>query len=171
MMNRSRTMKWITYDGDDNDPSSSYFGGLGSVDLTQGGLYDRFALQITSITTSSATLRINVFRPFRGSTLLVNLPTTAGIFELPFASFTRDSIFSSAVDFHDVGFIEFDFAMNNGESLTIDSITSVPEPSSFWLMLLPGLGLLAKRSFGIPMPAPVFRARKTAQGQHQQNRE
>jgi PEP-CTERM motif len=139
----------VTYDGDDNNPSASSFAGLGSVDLTQGGLNDRFRLLVTSVSSTSATLTIDVNQIGRSSTIQLNLPQTPGIWDIPFASFVRSPlvIFSSGVDFHAVGYINFHFEMNQGESVTIDNIAAVPEPSTISLMFLLGLGLVSRNIF------------------------
>jgi hypothetical protein len=130
----------IIYDGVDHDPFSSSMGGLGSGDLTQGGVNDRFRFDITSIANTSATLLIDVWSPFHESSLQVNLPQSPGVFDLPFAWFRQGGTFPASfpVDFHNVGYIEFEFV--------IDSvITTVPEPSTLALMSCLSVGLLAMR--------------------------
>lgn len=125
----------IIYDGIDNDPSSGSFLGLGTLDLTQGGLNDRFRFNITSIANSSATVLVEVAWPSHVSTLQLILPSTSGAFDLPFSAFQPFATYAP-VDFHQVGYISFHFEMNSGEMVTIDSIYAVPEPSALALIVV-----------------------------------
>jgi hypothetical protein len=142
----SRGGAFLFYDGIDHDPSSSFFGGLGSVDLTQGGVNDRFRFEITAIASVSATMWIDVRSLSGGSTVQVNLPSMPGTFDVPFASFTLAQPASQPVDFADVGFVQIWFAMGGKEYVTMDSIvTSVPEPSGVSFLALASLVLLRTR--------------------------
>ena len=143
----------ITYDGNDNNPSGSSFSGLGSIDLTGGGSNDRFRFEVTSVSQSSATLSFQLLQ-YSGSTkaseFSMLLPTTPGIYEIPFSSFVflTDPFYQATgpVDFHSVGYANLHFEMVKGESITIDNIIAVPEPS----VLALGLGvaaLLLRRRF------------------------
>ena len=136
----------ITYDGVDGNPSYSYFGGLGSVDLTQGGVNDRFRFDITSVT-GSAILSIDVFSVNHGSSIQLNLPNGPGLFDVPFSAFTaHGSPFAFPVDFHNVGYIDFHFNMAGGDAVVLDSIiTTVPEPSSLTLITSVSAALLGMR--------------------------
>jgi len=138
----------ITYDGVDGNPSSSYFGGLGSVDLTQGGVNDCFQFDITSIANTAATLLIQVRSVNHGSSVQVNLPQTAGILDVPFSWFHYDSSpFAFPVDFYNVGYINFHFEMGGRDLVVMDSVvaTTIPEPSTLALIACMSAGLLTMR--------------------------
>jgi hypothetical protein len=126
----------IYYDGNDNDPSSSSFGGMGSIYLTQGGRNDRFRFDFTSASSVPATLTIDVKNFGVGSALQVNLPQSPGIFDVPFASFPSTAVF------HTVGYINLHFEIHGEGSFTIDRITAtVPEPAALSLILSGSLWL------------------------------
>ena len=129
----------LTYDGNDNTARSGYFGGLGAIDLTQGGLNDRFRINLTSIINSPATLFFRVGQVQKSSTNFMTLPTVAGSFDIPFSSFQHENlgVFPSPVDFHNVGYLELQFEYGSGQVIVIDSIAAVPEPAAT------GLGLAA----------------------------
>ena len=138
----------ITYDGPDHDPNSSYYGGLGSVDLTQGGVNNGLRFDITSVALTSATLRIDIFSPGHGSSVQLNLPQSAGFFDVPFSSFVpHGDPFAFPVDFHNVGYINFHFEMSGGEAIVMDSVfaTTVPEPSTLTLISCLSVGFLVMR--------------------------
>jgi hypothetical protein len=121
----------VAYDGNDNDPSGS--GGLvslGLLDLTQGDANDRFRLGITAARGTPVTLIVEV-AALGLSSLQVDLPTTPGPVDLPFASFIKEPFASNAADFHSVGWIQFSFITEPGESVTVDDIVvTAPEPAS-----------------------------------------
>lgn len=127
----------FTYDGNDNTASSGYLGGLGSLDLTEGGLNDRFRITISSITSAPATLFFRVAQVSMSSTNSIILPQTPGTVDILFSSFTHEDlgIFPSPVDFHHVGYLELQFEYGSGQAITIDSISAVPEPSTSSLLL------------------------------------
>jgi len=126
----------ILYDGNDNDPSSSSFGGMGSIDLTQGGVNDRFRFDFTSASSVPATLTIDVKNFGVGAGLLVNLPQTPGILDVPFASFPSTAVF------HTVGYINLHFEIHGAGTFTIDRISAtVPEPAAVTLFLTAAMGL------------------------------
>lgn len=138
----------ITYDGVDGDPSSSYFGGLGSVDLTAGGVNNCFQFDITSVSGNSAVMQIQVFSVNHGSSVWVNLPQTPGIFNVPFSAFQYNGApFAYPADFQNVGYINFHFEMGGGDSVVINSITTttVPEPTALALVSCSAAGWLASR--------------------------
>ena len=112
----------IYYDGNDNDPSFSSPGGMGSIDLTQGSRNDRLRFEFTSASNIPATLLIDVKNFGIGSTLQVNLPRNAGIFDIPFSSFSNPDVFST------VGMINLHFEIHGTGTYTIDHILAVPEP-------------------------------------------
>jgi len=127
----------FTYDGNDNTASSGYLGGLGSLDLTEGGLNDRFRITISSIMSAPATLFFRVAQVSMSSTNFIVLPQTPGTVEIPFSSFRHEAlgIFPSPVDFHHVGYLELQFEYGSGQAITIDGIAAVPEPSTSLLLL------------------------------------
>ena len=127
----------FTYDGNDNTASAGYLGGLGSVDLTQGGLNDRFRITLSSTTSAPATLFFRVAQVLMSSTNAIVLPQTSGTVEIPFSSFRHEDagVFPSPVDFHHVGYLELQFEYGSGPAITIDSIAAVPEPSTSSLLL------------------------------------
>jgi len=137
----------ITYDGPDHDPYGGSFSGLGSVDLTEGGLDNGFRFTITSTTGTSGTLLITLRSPFHGSTYQLNLNQGPGVFDVPFSSFQPDATMTYPLDFHNVGYIELHFAMNSGDSVTLDNVvvTAVPEPTGLALLSILPLGLLARK--------------------------
>jgi hypothetical protein len=136
----------ITYDGPDHDPSSSYFGGLGSVDLTQEGVNDRLRFDITSIANTSATLLITLRSPYHGSSVQLNLPQNPGILDVPFAWFQQENFMPYPVDFHNVGYIDFHFVMNSGDAVVMDSVmATVPEPTALTLISCLSIGFLIMR--------------------------
>ena len=130
----------FTYDGVDGSVSTSSLNGLGDLDLTQGGVNDRFRLNVTSASHVAGTLTISV-NSILAQNLVVPLPAAPGIWDLPFADF-RGVPFggTNAVNFADVGIIRFHFRIFPGESYTIDSIAAVPEPST-GVLLLAGAGI------------------------------
>jgi hypothetical protein len=132
----------IYYDGNDNDPSFSSPGGMGSIDLTQGGRNDRLRFEFTSASNIPATLLIDVKNFGIGSTLQVNLPQSAGIFDIPFSSFSNPAVFST------VGMINLHFEIHGTGTYTIDDILAVPEPCVPALLLpaMLALGLVRARS-------------------------
>jgi hypothetical protein len=126
----------IIYDGNDNDPSSSPFNGMGSIDLTQGGLNDRFRFHFTAASPTPGTLTIDVKNSGIGSAVQVNLPQSSGILDVPFASFPSAAVFQT------VGYINLHFAFHDQGLLTIDSIlATVPEPTASALLLTAAIGL------------------------------
>src|SRR5262245_35471343 len=90
---------------------------------------------------------VEVMSPSGGSGVRLNLPSAPGIFDVPFSSFSLPFpyVASNRVDFRDVGFIELHFEMSGGDSVTIDRITAVPEPSCITLLALAGVVLLRTR--------------------------
>jgi hypothetical protein len=89
---------------------------------------------------------LECFSPGQGSRVTVNLPQTAGPFDVLFSSFQPVSPFSP-VNFHQVGYLNMTFAMDFGESLTLDSIvTTVPEPSALATFCAFGALLIVGRS-------------------------
>jgi hypothetical protein len=135
----------IFYDGNDNDPSSFPFNGMGSIDLTQGGVNDRLRLVFTSTTNIPATLTIDVKNSGIGTALQVNLPATPGVLDLPFASFPSPAVFQT------VGGVNLHFSFHDAGSFTIDTIlATVPEPTGLMLLLsmAPAAGLFQRRARG-----------------------
>jgi hypothetical protein len=128
----------LTYAGTDYSASGNYLGGLGSIDLTQGGLDDRFRIVITSIAPNPVNLFIRIMQVQKSSTNSIVLSQNPGVVDIPFSSFVHEGlgIFPAGVDFHNVGSMEFYFEYGNGQTVTIDSIMVVPEPPTASLLLL-----------------------------------
>lgn len=156
-LHNQSTTNWtrtrIVYDGLDGDASSSYYNGLGNIDLTQGGQNDRFALDFTAISNSGGSVGISVFQVgFKGSEYTINLPTNAQTIYLPFDQFVVfDDDPWSPVDFSDAGNIELFFELFPGESCTVDSFYVIPEPATILLVSLGGLMIRKKRSFNLEL--------------------
>ena len=141
----------IFYDGDDNDPSFSSFGGMGSIDLTQGGANDRFRFDFMSASSVPATLTIDVKNFGIGTALQVNLPQSPGILDVLFSSFPSPPVFST------VGYINLHFEIHGTGSFTIDSIiTTVPEPSVHLLIVAAAFALRFVRT-RLNCPSPFDR--------------
>ena len=140
----------ITYAGVDHDPHGDSFGGLGSVDLSVGGLYDRFRLEITSAHSSGSSLRVDIRQYGMGSYCMVDLPQHTGLFDIPFSLFNQDPTFGSAASVRDVGYLNFEFVMTSGDAIAIDSIvtSAVPEPSATYLFLF-ACALLIRRTTAV----------------------
>jgi hypothetical protein len=133
----------LTYDGPDGTTVSSSFGGLGSIDLTQGGLNDRFRFSITSSSLASAHLTLDCASFSHVSTIDVLLPHTTGNFDILFSQLHGENPFAP-VDFHNIGYINVHFGMNSGDSITIDKIAAVPEPAA---ATIAALGVITAISF------------------------
>jgi hypothetical protein len=138
---------WLTYDGVDHNTSGSYLGGLGHVDLTQGGLNDRFRIPVTAATNRGGSLSITVRNINRyGSTISVPLPSSPEVLALPFASFQLRPGDLYPVNFADVGYIQVSLGLYPGESYSFDMVVAtVPEPSMATLLLLAGSAALYGR--------------------------
>lgn len=141
----------ITYDGVDHNAYSTSFDGLGSVDLTGGGHYDRFRFDFANLSgywTSTLLIQVRQYHALQGSMgsyYQLNLPQNSGTIEIPFSAFAFDpsAVFSQPVDFHDVGSINLHFETGPGSSFSIGGITAVPEPSSLSLLFFAAVGLWA----------------------------
>lgn len=138
---------WLTYDGVDHSTSSSFLGGLGHLDLTQGGLNDRFRIALTAATIGGGSLSISVRNVnWFGSALTVTLPAAPAVLDLRFADFHVADLAHQLVDFADVGFLQISLAMNPGEAYTFGPIVAtVPEPAASTLIPLAAAGILALR--------------------------
>lgn len=132
----------LSYDGDDDNPGNVFYG-LGNADLTGGGMNDRFLLDVTAVT---GTVELNSFAFEDASNFSQGFHsiTTAGLFEIPFASLATGG---SGADFAGLERLAFRFDFDINESITLNSISTgasrmqpVPEPSSAALF---GLGLCA----------------------------
>lgn len=140
----------IFYDGPRHDPMSGLFGGLGSVDFTQGGVNNALQFDITAVSGSAAWVDIQVCSPGKSSVINVTLPTRPGLFDIPFYEFAFDNsgAFSGPVNFNNVGYIDFNVGMDSGDSITLSSISAVyvvPEPSPFALAAVGTAALLFVR--------------------------
>jgi hypothetical protein len=138
----------LIYAGIHQDPYTSSFSGLGSVDLTQEGINNCFQFDITSVGNTPATLLIQLRSLNHGSNLQLNLPQTPGLFDVPFSSFLpAGNSLTYPIDFRDVGYIDFHFEMGGGGSIAMDSIiaTTIPEPASLAMFSAFSLGFLVLR--------------------------
>ncbi len=130
------------WDGTANDlydPVGAY-----SIDLTEGGTIDRFALDVLAVT-GTVELYIGVSSPGSGGGTTIEHFTvsTPGVVELLFADY------SASADFTDVDTIVIQAngpaGIGSGDSVTLESLSTIPEPGT---ALLLGLGLagLARRT-------------------------
>lgn len=134
----------LDYDGPDDNASGSSFL-LGDIDLTGGGMNDRFFLDITSVTGSIlATVRVAESLSDYSEATLSGI-STAGLFELPFANLSNVGT-GGNVNAAKRVFLRFNLDADEQVSITNfyvggDSTTApVPEPASAALL---GLGLCA----------------------------
>jgi hypothetical protein len=139
----------IVYDGPVHNPNVGLFNGLGSVDFTQGGINNALQFDITAVSGSAASVLIHLRSFGQGSIADITLPTTPGIFDVPFSDFAFDTPgpFSGPVNFNNIGYIDMNFVMTSGESITFSSISAVavPEPGIFSLGTVSAAALLFVR--------------------------
>lgn len=108
----------------------------GPVDLTGGGLLDRFVVQVTSAV-GSAVLVVFVSDTSSTSEQFSNqLLSGPGLIELPFSQFT------GSTDFTAVDRISFDLVLESGGAYSMWSISTLPEPSAA-LQLAAGAAMLS----------------------------
>ncbi|MEM8955222.1 MAG: hypothetical protein AAGD22_13805 [Verrucomicrobiota bacterium] len=131
----------LTYDGNDDDPGGvSLF--VGPVDLTEAGANDRFRLDINALT-GPTVLDLSVFpQSGSGQNGIVNLNISGGaqILDIPFSSFS-----SPTAHLSNAGRISIALDFDPGESITINSISIIPEPSSVLFLTFAGTPLLFRR--------------------------
>jgi hypothetical protein len=127
----------IFYDGNDNDASSGSFGGMGAIDLTQGGANDRLRFVFTDASNIPATMTIDVKNFGVGAGLQINLPKSPGIVDVPFASFAAPAVFQN------VGYINLHFEIHGVGTYAIDTIAAtIPEPSALSLAAFAAAGIV-----------------------------
>jgi hypothetical protein len=136
----------LSWDGLDANTALSF--GLPETDLTDGGLSDRFILDILSIT-GILTLTIVAGDSFLDRSLSPPITiSNPGIVEVPFADFAP-FVGGLGAEFAAVNGIYFGFATNDpgpNESITIGAFRTapIPEPSSALLVAI-GLCLMSSR--------------------------
>ncbi len=113
------------YDGNDGSSTLSY--GLPSVDLTDGGSNDRFALDLDSVT-GSINIQVRVFDS-SGNYLALQADgvTSAGVLEFPFADFVQ---FGEGPDFAAAKQVSFFVYLDTGEGFSIDSFMATGPEST-----------------------------------------
>ena len=133
----------LVYDGLDGSADKAF--GLDDVDLTNGGLFDAFLLQVTDL---SGTVGLEV-RVYSGSDpnayqrrILIPGISETGLLEIPFSRF--DAVGAGA-SFDSVTQIEFIVSPSAGESIELEALTLVPEPG---IVLLHTTALLARVGAG-----------------------
>ncbi len=128
------------------------------MDLTQGGINDRFRINVTGATYGGGALSVTVrnINSF-GSTIGVPLPSSPGVLDLRFADFQLGpSGVLHRVNFADVGYIQVRLGLYPGESYTFDSIVAtVPEPSTAAVLLVAGATALCGRRRGSANGSPL----------------
>ncbi len=141
------------YDGVDGSGTASY--GLVGVDLTDGGLSDRFLLNIVSVT-ASASLRLSVFENTSDSLLgLTGTGAGPGLITVLFSDLIAGGLGADLTDAKQVNLqlpflqsgqtVMFDnFCTGNASGCVGGGSTAVPEPST-WLLMAGGLALLGLR--------------------------
>jgi hypothetical protein len=143
---------FLDYDGYNYSTSTFNNDGLGDVDLTQGGLNDRFRFDFTTANYAGGTLTMNVQNAgFVGSSISVPLPSSPGILDLPFAAFQTSS--SHPVNFADAGWVRVQLWLNYGDSYTLGSISAVPEPAVGAVLLIGAAMGLIRKNCGALKPA------------------
>jgi len=137
----------IVWDGLDGSSALNYTG-LGSVDLSDGGVLDRIAIML-GFDDLPVTLVLEVWtNSDYMSVAQLNLP--GGIFspveyELPFTSFV-DSGSSGPADFTNVGMIVLEIDVQfPSTDLQIDYVKSTPEPVTLCLLALGSLAMLRRK--------------------------
>ncbi len=128
-----------------------------SVDLTDGGLSDRFILEVTSLTVNTFfETTIGFFgASFFDQNLAQPSLSSAGVFEIPFAALTTQ--LGAGASANAATAVRLTLSPLLGEGITIDRFctgnasgcvsgpsTAVPEPST-WLLMAGGLALLGLR--------------------------
>ena len=138
----------LTYDGIDgsNAIQTAAGTGLNAADFTDGGVSDRFAFDVTSLT-GATNVAVSVFgiSGISGNSFGTFDITQAGNFEVPFSSLTPSTVIGAA-DFSAVQAVLFNFGdIDRGEEIVLGSISTaaaaqIPAPSTMSLL---GAGFLA----------------------------
>ena len=144
------TVLRLVWDGEDNDAEEIDFDGLGSMDLSDGGLLDAFSIELDSDLETTLSLRVYdasdpTGQSWSGATVAV-LPT-GGQFEILEVLFTEldESGPLGAVDFTNVGAIHLEVAGVPSLDFRLTAVQVVPEPAAASLAGLFTLALLARQ--------------------------
>ncbi len=115
-------------------------GGLGAIDLTDGGVEDTLNFTILSIDQGTVTVTFNIVSDIFGTATVMSLPGTGSV-AVPFSSFTG---FSPDI-FENVDEINMEITAGQGTDMILDQIITsdeepnvVPIPAASWM----GLSLL-----------------------------
>lgn len=123
---QSSTFVMLDYDGLDGSTATVYL--LGGLDITNGGLLDRFLVEVTAVTGTVAT-RVRVaesgdsINDYTESTINISAP---GSYEFLFSSFFA----ASNVDFESVERMFLRFGLDAEESITVSGFSIVGAPST-----------------------------------------
>ena len=129
------------YDGNDGSLDDGF--GLPNVDFTDGGLNDRFAVELTSVT-GTINVRVRISEgPGGYSELEINGVTSAGILEFPFNEFVDAG---SGADIATTRQLAIYFFVDTGEGFKINSFIATGPPD----VSLPGLKILGKSRLKTP---------------------
>lgn len=135
----------FVYDGPDGDPTSIDYGGLGGIDLTEGGLADRFIFTVLFADQSvNQVLDLRVYTDathysdlFKNFAAPINSPTQISFL---FSDFTVGDGAAGAADFTNIGAIllAIDGRFEPALDVRLDELRTlvIPEPATMSLLAL-----------------------------------
>ncbi|MCL4686834.1 hypothetical protein KJ059_19005 [Myxococcota bacterium] len=138
------------WDGEDGVADQVDVGGIGPLDLSQGGTLDAFAIEFFADVPTTLTLRVyNGSDPTGESWSEATVPvaSTGGQFatlEVPFSEFTMSGP-GGAADFALAGAISLEVTGPPSFDIAMNSVQVVPEPAATPLAGLAALALLARQ--------------------------